>query len=63
MIEKLEEIKLRFEEVAQLIVQPDAMSDMSSYSKLSKEYKDLEKIVNKYEEYKILSRSQKRGRL
>lgn len=54
MKEKLEEIKHRFEEVGQLIVQPDAMSDMSYYSKLSKEYKDLEKIVNKYEEYKII---------
>ena len=52
MIEKLEEIKHRFEEVGQLIVQPDAMSDMSNYSKLSKEYKDLDKIVKKYEEYK-----------
>lgn len=51
MIEKLEEIKHRFEEVGQLIVQPDAMSDMSKYSKLSKEYKDLEKIVIKYNEY------------
>lgn len=54
MVEKLEEIKHRFEEVGQLIVQPDAMSDMSHYSKLSKEYKDLEKIVNKYEAYKIV---------
>ena len=52
MIEKLEEIKHRFEEVGQLIVQPDAMSDMAKYSKLSKEYKDLEKIVQKYDEYK-----------
>ena len=52
MIEKLEEIKHRFEEVGQLIVQPDAMSDMNKYSKLSKEYKDLEKIVEKYDEYK-----------
>lgn len=52
MIDKLEEIKHRFEEVGQLIVQPDAMSDMGNYSKLSKEYKDLEKIVQKYEEYK-----------
>ncbi|MBU2915934.1 MULTISPECIES: peptide chain release factor 1 [Reichenbachiella] len=51
MIDKLEEIKHRFEEVGQLIVQPEAMNDMSSYSKLSKEYKDLEKIVKKYDEY------------
>ena len=32
------------------------MSDMKNYSKLSKEYKDLEKIVNKYDEYqKVLN--------
>ncbi len=54
MIEKLEDIKHRFEEVGQLIVQPDAMSDMKKYSKLSKEYKDLEKIVLKYEAYKTV---------
>ena len=51
MIEKLEEIRRRFEEVSQLIVQPDIMSDMANYTKLSKEYKDLGKIVDKYEEY------------
>ena len=51
MIQKLEDIKHRFEEISQLIVQPDAMSDMKKYSQLSKEYKDLEKIVNKYKEY------------
>lgn len=52
MIDKLEIIKARFEEVGQLIVQPDAMADMKQFSKLSKEYKDLEKIVNKYAAYK-----------
>ncbi|NVK84702.1 MAG: peptide chain release factor 1 [Cytophagia bacterium] len=51
MIDKLQAIKDRFEEVGQLIVQPDAMSDMKAYSKLSKEYKDLEKIVKCFDEY------------
>ena len=51
MIDKLEAIKDRFEEVGQLIVQPDAMADMKQFSKLSKEYKDLEKIVLKYTSY------------
>src|SRR5687767_5115456 len=51
MIEKLEEIKHRFEEVGQLIVQPDAISDMKKYSQLNKEYKDLEKVVRKYDNY------------
>ncbi len=51
MIEKLEEIKHRFEEVGQLIVQPDIVTDMEKFGKLNKEYKDLEKIVVKYKEY------------
>ncbi len=51
MIDKLQAIKDRFEEVGQLIVQPDAMSDMKAYSRLSKEYKDLEKIVIAFDEY------------
>lgn len=54
MIDKLEAIKQRFGEVAQLIVQPEAVSDMKKFSKLSKEYKDLEKIVAKYESYSTL---------
>jgi peptide chain release factor 1 len=52
MINKLEAIKERFEEVGQLIVQPDAMADMKQFSKLSKEYSDLEKIVDQYNQYK-----------
>lgn len=51
MIEKLEELKHRFEEVGQLIVQPDIVTDMDKYGKLNKEYKDLEKIVVKYKEF------------
>lgn len=60
MIEKLESIKQRFEEVGQLIVQPDAMTDMGVYSKLNKEYRDLEKIVNKYNEY-LLAKGNLKG--
>ncbi len=51
MIEKLEEINDRFEEVGQLMVQPDVMSNMANFTKLSKEYKDLEKIAVVYKEY------------
>ncbi|HSJ69428.1 MAG TPA: peptide chain release factor 1 [Anditalea sp.] len=54
MLDKLEAIKERFEEVGQLIIQPDAMSDMSKYTKLSKEYKDLEKVVEVYNEYRLV---------
>ncbi len=51
MIDKLEAIRERFKEVGQLIIQPDIISDMQKYSKLTKEYKDLEKINVKFEEY------------
>lgn len=53
MLDKLEAIKDRFEEVAQLIIQPDVMSDMGNYTKLSKEYKDLEKVVTAYDSYRL----------
>ena len=51
MIEKLTSIKHRFEEIEQLIVQPDAMSDMKMYAKLNQEYRSLEKIVVKADAY------------
>ncbi|MEM9983020.1 MAG: PCRF domain-containing protein, partial [Bacteroidota bacterium] len=51
MIDKLEAIKERFEEVGKLLIQPEAMEDMKVFAKLTKEYKDLEKIVNKYKAY------------
>jgi len=52
MIDKLEAIKKRFEEVSELIIQPEAMADMKKYSALGKEYKELEKIVQVYKKYK-----------
>lgn len=51
MRDKLIMMKARFEEVGQLMVQPDIISDMKRYSELSKEYKDLEKIVIAFDAY------------
>jgi peptide chain release factor 1 len=51
MIQKLEEIKHRFEEVGLLLVQPEIIQDIKKYMQLNKEYKDLEKIVLKYNQY------------
>lgn len=51
MIDKLNAIKDRFIEVSELIVQPEIISDMQNYIKLSKEYKDLEPIVEKINQY------------
>jgi peptide chain release factor 1 len=52
IIERLEGVKIRFEEVAQQITDPEIMSDMKRYVKLNKEYRDLEPIVNTFNEYK-----------
>ena len=54
MIAKLEEIKQRFLEVSEKIVSPETMADMKLYAKLNKEYKDLGKIVDKYNEYSTI---------
>ena len=54
MLDKLEAIKDRFEDVSQQLIQPDAMSDMKKYKALNKEYKDLEKIVVEYKKYQNL---------
>lgn len=51
MIEKLIEIKNRFEEVGQLLAQTETVKDRKKFSQLSKEYRDLEKVVKKYDLY------------
>lgn len=50
MIERLEIIKKRYEELSHELVNPEIMSDISKIKKLSKEHSDLEVIVNKYDE-------------
>ena len=56
MLDKLEAIKNRFDEVSELIVDPNIITDMKQYIQLNKEYKDLQPIIEAYQEYKnILS--------
>ena len=52
LLKKLEAISYRFIEVGTLIVDPDIISDMDRYVKLSKEYRELEEIVVVYKKYK-----------
>ena len=47
MLDKLEAINQRYIEVEKIISSPDAMKDMKTYVQLSKEYKDLEPIIEK----------------
>lgn len=56
MLEQLEAIRERFEEVSQQMTMPEIVSDMTKFTRLSKEYKDLDKIVAQLNIYKnILS--------
>ncbi|NGF58174.1 peptide chain release factor 1 [Parapedobacter sp. SGR-10] len=52
MLEKLQAIKERWEEVEAELSNPDTISDMTRFAKLNKEYKDLSKIVEQYHIYK-----------
>jgi peptide chain release factor 1 len=62
MTEKLEEIRQRFEEIGQLLVQPDIISNPKKFSQLSKEYRSLEKIVAPYQEWQQLLSQQQHAR-
>jgi peptide chain release factor 1 len=52
MLDKLQAIKERWEEIGNEMNEPSAMSDMKKYIKLSKDYKELEPIVQAYNIYK-----------
>lgn len=51
MIEKLSIIKQRFDEVSDLIIQPNIISDQKRYISLNREYKDLTALMEKREQY------------
>jgi peptide chain release factor 1 len=54
MIEKIQIVKQRFDEVNDLIIQPDIIADQKRYIQLNREYKDLKVIVDKGAEYQTL---------
>jgi peptide chain release factor 1 len=52
ILERLEGVKMRFDEVAQQITDPEVISDMKRFIKLNKEYRDLEPLIQVFDEYK-----------
>lgn len=54
MIDKLKELKRRFEDIAEDLVNPEIIADIKRYTALNKEYKDLEKIVKVYDQYQLV---------
>ena len=55
MLDKLNIVKQRFDEVSDLIIQPDIIADQKRYVKLNKEYKDLKVLSEKRDEYITLT--------
>src|SRR5699024_6940722 len=51
LLEKLDVLVIRFEEIGELITDPAVISDMKRFIKLNKEYRDLEKIADARKEY------------
>ncbi len=51
MLDRLQIIKQRFDEVSDLIIQPDIILDQKRYVQLNKEYKDLRTLMDKRSEY------------
>ena len=54
MLDKLEAIYARYQEIEQQMNDPQVTSDMKRYVKLSKDYKDLQPVVKAYHDYKTL---------
>ncbi len=52
MLDKLDAIKARFEDLAVSLTNPAIINDNKKFGQLSKEYRSLEKVVRAYENYK-----------
>jgi len=55
MLEKLEAIKKKWKDIEQKMNEPTAMADMKMFIKLNKEYKDLQPIVEAYEQLRLIA--------
>ncbi len=54
MLDKLQIVKQRFDEISDLIIQPDIIADQKRYVRINKEYKDLGNVMKVKEEYEGL---------
>lgn len=62
IISRLEGVKIRFEEVGQQLTDPETINDVKRYIKLNKEYKDLEPVIETFNEYKRLLQNEEEAR-
>lgn len=57
LLEKLDGLSSKFEEISTLITDPSVIADTKRFIKLNKEYSDLEKIIAKRNEYSSMVRN------
>ncbi|MDE6370019.1 MAG: PCRF domain-containing protein, partial [Duncaniella sp.] len=54
LLDRLDGIEARFDEVSTLITDPSLIQDMKRYVRLTKEYKDLERLVGVTRRYRTM---------
>jgi peptide chain release factor 1 len=54
MVDKLEAIKQRFDDIQLQMSDPSVVNDMKRFIRLNKDYKELQPIMEAYEKYKII---------
>jgi peptide chain release factor 1 len=52
ILDKLEGVRNRFEEIGRQLTEPDVMDDMKKYIQMNKEYKELSPVIAAYLDYK-----------
>src|SRR5579872_5122345 len=56
MFERLDQIEARYEELTQALASPDIVNDSARYQKTAKAHSEIAPIVEKYREYKELTK-------
>ena len=54
MLDKLEQIVSRYDELTQELSSPELLSNPSAYAKVAKQHRTLEEVVRKYQTWKTL---------
>ncbi|KGN91916.1 peptide chain release factor 1 [Porphyromonas canoris] len=62
IVDKISVLHARFEEVSLLITDPDVIADRKRFEKLTREYKELERILAKGDEYTLAVKTIEEGR-
>ncbi|MBU6203987.1 MAG: peptide chain release factor 1 [Bacteroidetes bacterium] len=54
MIDKLQALKDKFDNIAERLTDPNLIANQKQYTQLNREYKELQPIIDAFEQYKIL---------